>query len=187
MLSWLLRQLSDTEQLVEHIDEVQFDFQYGWVLIVGLVLLVPVGAWIVLRQRRNLATVPPKLRITLSLTRIAILALLVLALAGPFVRLDHRDEKKPVVAVLLDHSQSMQLPAGPYESDAELSNVARAAGYRNLDSSARLALNRITRAKLTHSTLQAARPFLEELSGRFDVRYYSFAQDVTRLGIDPSH
>src|SRR5262245_30822898 len=186
MLSWLLRQLNVTDEFVEHIDEVQFDFQYRWVLAVGLILLVPVGVWIFLRQRRNLATVPPKLRLTLSLTRIVILALLVFVLAGPFVRLDHKDEKKPVVAVLLDHSQSMQLPAGPFESETELSHVATAAGYRSLDSSARLALNRITRAKLTHSTLQSARPFLEELSRRFDVRYYSFARDVTRLGIDPA-
>src|SRR5262249_56286367 len=92
-----------------------------------------------------------------------------------------------VGGVWVEWSEGGEGAGGRFESEAELGNAAKAAGYRPLDSSARLALNRITRAKLTHSTLQAARPFLEELSQRFDVRYYSFAQDVTRLGIDPAH
>ena len=51
-------------------------------------------------------------------------------LAGVQGRLDHKAENKPVVAVLIDHSQSMQLPAGPFESEDEL-RIAEAAGYRS--------------------------------------------------------
>ena len=190
MLSWLLRQLNVTDEFVTHLDEVVLHFQYEWVLWVGLALLVPAGVSIYLRQRRHLASVPPGLRLTLTLTRVFILAILIVAFAGPYLRLDHTEDRKPVVALLFDHSQSMQLPAGPYESEDELLRVARAAGYRtsgNLDSEARRSLHHITRAKLAHSAAKTARPLLEKLARDFDVRYYGFGRDVTRLGIDPAH
>ena len=56
---------------------------------------------------------------------------------------------------------------------------------------AKLAANLLTEAaadnQLLLPALRLARPFLERLSERFDVRYYSFGREVTRLGIDPAH
>ena len=187
MLSWLLRQLNVTDEFVTHLGDVVLHFQYDWILILGLVLLLPTAVLIHLRQRHHLATVPPALRLTLTLTRVLILAILIVALAGPYLRLDHSEERKPVVAVLLDRSESMKLPAGPFESEDELLRMARVAGYRTsgtLDSETRRSLNHRTRARLTRDALETARPMLQELGKRFDVRYYSFGRDAQRLGLD---
>src|SRR5436309_408871 len=108
MTNWLLRQLNLSDEFVGHLDQVSVTFQSPRLLVAGLVLLVPAAVFIYLRQRRNLLTVPPGLRLTLTATRVLILLLLVLILGSPFARLDHKSENRPVVAVLLDHSQSMQ-------------------------------------------------------------------------------
>jgi hypothetical protein len=197
MTEWLLRQLNVTDEFVSHLNEVHLDFQHPLLLTGGLVLLVPIAVFIWLRQKWNLVSAPPLLRFTLTATRVLILLMLVLVLGSPYLKLDHKSEKKPIVAVLIDHSQSMQLPYGEFGSEDELAQIANAAGYRStstaIDSDVRLALNRITRAKLAHSVLAAgARPFLEELAKKtdsktgFDVQYYSFAKEVTRLGVDPA-
>src|SRR4051812_28107362 len=149
MKEWLLRQLGITDEFVEHVGDVKLRFQLEEVLAIGLVLLLPLTVAIYLRQRRNLPTMPLGLRLTLTATRVLILLLLIVALAGPYLQLDHTSEKKPVVAVLFDHSHSMTLPAGEFDSEEELLRVAQAAGYRvsssTLDAETRLSLNRITR------------------------------------------
>ena len=48
---------------------------------------------------------------------------------APYLKLDHKSEKKPVVAVLFDHSQSMQLPAGPFGNDRDSNCSAARAGF----------------------------------------------------------
>ncbi len=191
MMEWLLRQLNVTDEFVSHLDEVHLAFQHPLLLTAGLVLLVLIAVFIWLRQKWNLVSAPPLLRFTLTATRVLILLLLVLVLGSPYLKLDHKSEKKPIVAVLLDHSQSMQLPAGPFASEEELTRIGAAAGYHSTSSAAnsdvRLALGRITRAKLAHSVLAAgARPFLEGLSKKFDVQFYAFSKEVTRLGVDPA-
>jgi hypothetical protein len=158
----------------------------------GLALLVPVGYLIYRRQQQNLASVPHALRVALSLTRILVLVLMVTVLAGPYVRLDHESEKKPLVAVLFDHSASMRLPAGTFENEEQTVRVAQAAGFRTpnhrIDADTRKALNRMSRAKLAQSVAQAsAKTFLERLAKKFDVQYYAFARELTPLGIDPNH
>src|SRR5947209_3482175 len=191
MREWLLRQLNVTDEITGHLDEVALAFRHPLLLGAGLAVLVPVSAFIYLRQKRNLPSVPTGLRITLTLTRVLILALLVLVLGSPILKLDHKSEKKPIVALLFDHSQSMQLPAGPFESEGELSRIGAAAGYRSTssagDSETRKALNRISRAKLAHSVVRnGARPMLEGLAKKFDLQYYAFSRDLTRLGVDPA-
>ncbi len=191
MLPWLLRQLNVTDEFVTHLDDLSLSFQHPRLLTAGLVLLVPLALYIYWRQKSNLPSVPLFLRVTLSLTRVLILALLVLVLGSPVLKLDHVTEKKPIVGLLFDHSQSMQLPAGPFEVESELARVAEAAGYKTdngqVDGETRKALNRISRAKLAQTVAQtSARPWLEELSKKFDLQYYSFDRDLVPLGVNPA-
>ncbi len=177
MTSWLLRQINASEDFAGHLDEVSPHFHHPWVLL-ALALLVPLAVFIYLRQLYNLPSVPTAIRAILTSTRILILALLIVILAGPYLKLHLQSEKKPIVAFLLDHSQSMQLPAGPFESDSELIPIAGAAGYKNvsgqIDADVRKALNRISRAKLAQSVLQKQTGLLDALAKKYDLQYYSF-------------
>ena len=191
MTEWLLRQLNVSDDFVGHLDDVALTFRHPAALWVGLPAVALLAGLIYFRQKRNLPSVPRPLRLTLTATRVLILLLLVLVLASPTLKLDHKGENKPVVAVLLDHSQSMLLPPGEYD-EAELGKVAAAAGYRSagpgVDPEVRKALRRVSRAKLAQSVLQnGGRPVVEELARRYDVRYYAFADRVDRLGVDPAH
>jgi hypothetical protein len=191
MTPWLLRQLNLPDEFAGHLGEVAFAFRHPRVFWAGLALLVPLAAYIYLRQRRNLPSVPTAVRVTLTATRVLILLLLVVVLASPTLKLDHKAENKPIVAFLFDHSQSMQLPPGDYD-EGELRRVAEAAGYHSsaggVDAEVRKALKRISRAKLALSVVQnGARPTVEALAKKYDVRFYSFSEAVTRLGVDPAH
>ncbi len=193
MVPWLLKVLGISDEFLQHLDEVQLSVQHPLVLWIGLALLVPVGWFIFRRQQLNLASSPLPVRIILSLTRILVLALLVIVLSGPYLKLDHQAEKKPIVALLFDYSQSMQLPAGPFESESETARIAQAAGYRagsdgKLDPEARKALGRVGRAKLAQSVVQASsQGFLEPLSKKYELQYYSFSRECVPLGVDPAH
>lgn len=189
MTSWLLRQLNITDEFVSHLDEAHLAFQHPLMLTVGLVLLLPLAVYIFLRQKWNLPTAPPLLRSVLTATRVLILLLLVLVLGSPYLKIDHTSEKKPIVALLFDHSRSMQLHAGPFESEDEYTRLAAAAGYRSTnaaDSATRRALNRISRGKLAQSVVQSSGPLLEKLSQKYDLQYWSFGTEATQLGVDPA-
>ncbi|MBI5761557.1 MAG: hypothetical protein HZA46_23855 [Planctomycetales bacterium] len=188
MLEWFLRTTGTSDEFLVHLDKAALAFQHPVALVVGLVMLIPTGAFIFLRQQRNLATVPPALRHSLSIARCLILAILVFVLAGPYLKIDHRVEKKPIVALLFDHSQSMQLPAGPFEVEADAVRIAKAAGYQTpenrVDAEARRALNRISRAQLSQTVVQtSAAPMLAKLGDDFDVRFYSFAGDLKPIAV----
>jgi hypothetical protein len=192
MVQWLLKLMGVGDEFLAHLNEARLAFQHPTLLWVGLALLVPVSVFIYGWQRRNLGNTPFTLRLVLSLTRIAVVALLVLVLAGPYLKLDHQNEKKPIVALLFDHSRSMTLPAGPFESESELAQVAQAAGYQpsdgRLDVEARKALNRIGRAKLAQSVVQTqAASLLAPLAKKYDVRFYGFSREIAQLGIDPAN
>ena len=133
MLPWLLKQLNVTDDLIHHLDQVVFAFHYTWVLWVGLPLLVPIAWFVYTWQRRHLPSAPAFLCAILTLTRVLILGVLVLVLAGPHLKLEYTVQQKPIVAVLFDQSQSMELPAGPFETDEDLSRIAAAAGYQTSD------------------------------------------------------
>src|SRR6516162_2148036 len=107
MVQWLLKLMGVGDEFLAHLNEARLAFQHPTLLWVGLALLVPVSVFIYGWQRRNLGNTPFTLRLVLSLTRIAVVALLVLVLAGPYLKLDDQNEKKPIVALLFDHSRSM--------------------------------------------------------------------------------
>jgi hypothetical protein len=191
MKTWLFRQLNLTDEFATHLDDVTLTFQSPQLLGWGLCLLVPIAVFIYLRQKRNLPTVPVGMRITLSATRVLILLLLIFVLGSPYLKLDHKSEKKPIVAVLFDHSQSMSLPAGPYGSEEELGAIARAAGYRaegsTIDARTRIALDGTSRAKLAQTVVQnGARGFFVGLTKKYDVQYWSFDRGMAQLGVDPA-
>ena len=179
-----LRSIGIADEVVNNLDQVTITVQRPVVLWVGLILLFPLGYFIYRRQRENLSTIPKKYRVALSATRILILAILIGVLAGPYLELDHREKRKPILAVLLDHSQSMRLPAGPFISNDELLKVAAAAGYDTSAGSvapdARKALNRIARSELATSVIETSKPgWIEPLQEDFEVRYYGFSRQVT--------
>jgi hypothetical protein len=192
MLEWFLRLIGVGDEFLSHLDEAHLAFQFPTLLGVGLVLLIPVSFFIFWWQRQNLGNTPALLRIVLSLTRVAVLVLLIGVLSGPYLKIDHESERKPIVGVLFDHSQSMQLPAGPFESEAEMAQAAKAIGYSaadgRLEVDTRKSLNRISRAKLAQSAVEAqTASLLDPLVKKYDVRFYSFARDIAQLGVDPAH
>src|SRR5262245_49068764 len=114
MLNWLLRQANVGDVFLEHPGELTYHVQYPLVLYVGLPVVALLGIGIFILQRRNLKSSPTSLIAALTACRVFILGLLVLVLAGPFVKLETARENRPVFAIIFDRSQSMDLNAGPF-------------------------------------------------------------------------
>jgi hypothetical protein len=189
MLAWFLRWIGIGDEFLAHVDEIKLAVQHPGVFLAGLVLLAPLAVLIYRRQRHNLASISPGLILTLTAIRVAILFLLILVLAGPYLKIDHQDEKKPIVALLFDHSQSMQLPAGEYARGEEQVRLAHSAGLLvtdgKLDAETAATLGHISRLQLTQKVVQAsARAFLEPLARKYDLRAYSFSRGLTPLPLD---
>lgn len=184
-----LKSIGVSDDIVEHLDNVHLAFQRPAILWVGLLLLVPAGVFIYRRQRHNLSTVPQKFHIALTTTRTIVLLMLVIVLAGPYLKLDHRIDRKPIFAVMFDRSQSMQLTAGPFESDDQLGQIAAAAGLAQSESAVgaetRKAMNSIGRAELAARLVRhAATTLLEPVGEAYDLRYYTFNRSCTPLPFD---
>ena len=191
MLERFLQLIGIHEDVLKHLDRAELLFQRIEVLWIGLVFLLPLAFVVYRRQKLNLHTVPKWLMATLCVTRVSILALMMLVLSAPYLRIDHKYEKKPIIALLFDHSQSMRLPAGPFETDAEFTDAARVMGYNlpedgNIDPETRKALNRVTRADLAQTAVRVAHPeLLKPLDGKFDVRHLAFARESTPFVFEP--
>lgn len=195
MSTRLLRLIGVGDEILVRLDQAVLAFQRPGLLWVGLALLVPVGYFIVRRQRTNLATATPGLRAALNFTRLSILAILVLVLAGPYLRLDYEIEKRPVVALMFDQSQSMQLPAGPLEPGDEADDMVRSALARDpagLTQTAsdkvqeRAAVEAMSRSRLAQSVLNANHDrFLGPMYQRFEVRAYAFGREAVPIVLDP--
>ncbi len=206
MLQRFLQLIGIHEDVLKHLDRAELLWQHSEMLWIGLVLLLPLAFLVYRRQKLNLHTVPKWLLLTLCLTRVSILGLLFLILSGPYLRIDHKFERKPIVAFVFDHSQSMRLPAGPFETDEQFAEVAKAAGYVTdegssttnqgtdaprspgmVDPETRKALNRITRADLSQTSVRVAAPdLLKPLEGKFDVRHLAFAREPVPFVFDAS-
>ena len=189
MVEAFLKSIGVGDDVLEHLDKAELAFQRPVLLWVGLLLLIPIGWFIFRRQRDNLGTLPQKFRITLTVTRIVVLFVLVCMLAGPYLKIDHQITKRPIVAVLLDHSQSMQLPAGPFASDEELFEMAAVAGHelkdKQIPAEVRTELNQISRADLADAAIRhSVDTFLKPLSKDYDVRFYSFSRDANPIAYD---
>ncbi len=164
-------------------------------LIVGLVLMAPAGWYVVRRHRRSLPHIAPAARKALSVCRVAVLLLLVVVLGGPYLRLDERLEQKPIVALLLDVSGSMELPAGPFEQ-ADLGRFGYAAGMTTqldgkgglppLSDVQKAALEAMTRAQLLGQALKRLRPQFDQIEKNYELRTYRVGRRVVRSEPDPA-
>ena len=189
MVERLLQIIGVTGEVLERLDEATLAFQHPRVLWIGLAALVPLAYFIYRRQERNLTSVHWGLRLLLTSIRVFILAILVLVLAVPYLKIDEQIEKKALVAVLFDHSGSMHLPAGPFESEEELARMAQAAGYSLTDGEAtaeiRKALNQTSRIELAQAVVSKAAEKLTVLLAKdYDMRYFSFAESVAPVMTD---
>jgi len=181
MFESLLRSIGVADEMVQNISDTHIAFQRPlW--LYALLLLIPAGWFIYTRQRSNLATVRRSFRIALTATRVFVLGMLILVLASPVLRLTEEINKKPILAVLFDASQSMQLPAGPFSSDEERLAVARAAGLAvgddgTMDAEIRATINGYGRLQLAQEAVEVARTTVfDKLAEKYDVQYFAFAR-----------
>jgi len=180
-MEFFLKSIGVTDEVMQHLDQAELTFQRPVVFWIGMILLFPVGYFVYTRQRDNLSTLPRKIRIALTVTRLTVLAVLIFILAGPYLKIDQQITKRPIVAILLDDSQSMDLPAGPYASVEELTMVAAAEGHETVDgeiatelqqSLAALSRSTVAQSLLRHTDASLLEPLREE----HDIRYYRFAR-----------
>jgi len=188
-MEWFLKSLGVSDEVTQHLDKAELAFQRPAVLWCGLLLLVPIGYFIYRRQKENLSTVPKNIRIALTVTRVLILLVLIGTLAGPYLKIDQRLIRKPIVAVLFDTSQSMQLPAGPFESEEQLLKLAEVAGYKfdenQIDPETVRALNEISRTQLAQQVVRnSGKTFLEPLQDDYDLQFYSFGGQASPVTFD---
>ena len=186
MTQWLLQTLGLGDDIALNLDRAVLGFHHPAWLWMGGVLVIPLSVWLYRRQQRNLGSISTRLSILLTVLRGAILAALFIVLAGPTLKIDCQRETRPVVALLFDHSASMDVPAGPFEDEARLVALAAAAGYPatddTIDPETRQALNRISRMELARSVIGArTNAFLNGLADRFDLRHYTFADELVPL------
>ena len=214
LLKWFLDTIGYADrEVLTHLDQVQLAFQRPGLLWLGLVVWGPLVWWMRRRQRRQFTAAPGWLINTLTATRAIILGLMLLTLAGPFLKLDQRVEKRPVVAVVLDQSDSMRLPAGPFASETVTRQMAEAAGLvphsdpalspgptpastvpgsqpnapAPLPAEVVEALQQFSRFDLARSVLRQAGPLWTELEKSHEVRFYQAAVALQPLTLETAH
>ena len=190
MTAFFLRLIGAGDEITAHVEDVTWGWNHpGW-----LWLLLPVAGlavMIVWLHRRNLAHIGLVPRQILSACRIAVLLLLVLVLAGPFVMLTRDEQKKPVLALVVDESRSMTLPLGRFEDD-QLARLAQVAGLlesaddpearAKLTPELRKQINTLTRLELADQVLaRQMSGMFADLDERFEIRTYRVARQVRRV------
>lgn len=189
MITWLLKLIGISETFTGRLDEAHWMWARPRVFLAGLILLAPLAVFIVLRHRRSLPNVSSPLRGMLSVCRICVLALLVIVLGGPYLRLEEPVTQKPVLAWLTDESASMSLPVGACD-DAQLVNLALAAGMLKkpdddapvkVEAEVRRELVNLSRTELAARVVHHQRAdIIEPLAEEFELRRYRFARRVRR-------
>lgn len=189
LLARLARAAGIGHELASRVDAVEWHWARPWVAWIGFALLVPVGWWICRRHAERLPWLGPRLRRVLDVCRIGVLALLVFVLAGPFIRLDERVVERPVVAVVVDESESMDLPVGDLPGPS-IAAVAAALGRESPEGDAGVAalaesMGRMSRREFL-AALEGARPggILGDAAAGFDVRRYTVARRPRRVDGD---
>ncbi len=191
MIGWLLKLLGISNEVASNFSHAELRWGHGELMVIGLVLLVPVSWFIVRRQRQNLAHISPRARQMLSACRIGVLLLLIIVMGAPYLHTDETLDLKPVVAIVVDDSTSMDLPVGPLDSTeaSALGQVIEvepppAGGEKTPDDAALAAqlkrLSAMTRAELLDAVLRKSRTeVLEPLAEKFELKVYRVAQSST--------
>jgi len=191
MTELFLKVIRSGDTITQNVDRVEWLVARPAVLWIGLMLLVVVGFGVVLRHRSGLPHVGAVPRALLSICRIGVLLLLILALSGPYVRFEETVEQKAVVALVVDESGSMTLPAGPFSAE-QASALLRATGIASTeeseddskeDSNEPFALlysrlNDFNRVELVETVLKNEQALMDELGERFELRMYRVARSV---------
>ncbi|MFM8893449.1 MAG: hypothetical protein ACKOTB_17875, partial [Planctomycetia bacterium] len=191
--AWLARCFGVGHEMASKIDRAEFHWARPDVLLAGSLLLVPAAWWIASRHRERMPWLTPRQRAILTACRTAVLALLVFVLAGPSLKLEEKIEEKPVVALVVDASDSIRLPVGRLPATS-IAAVATAAGMpppAAEDEAATVAavetVSRLSRGELVQSVLDAQRDTtLRQLRDQFDVRRYEVARRPRRLAEEPT-
>ncbi len=192
MLSWLLNILGISDSLAQRVDEAELVCARPGVMIAGLILLVPLAVLIVWRHRRGMPHIGSLLRGLLTACRLGVLLLLVFVLSGPYLRLVEPITQKPILALVVDESASMDLPAGTYQG----SQLARLAGALELAAAPddgglpkvtpqiRKELTAATRGELLRRIFDKQRDgIIDPLSERMEIRTYRFARDTREAAL----
>ncbi len=181
MSQWLLRALGVSDELAQKSQSLQWLWHRpGW-LAAGLVLL-PAAVWfVVARHRAALSHVPAAQRHLLSAARSGVLLLLVLVLGAPYVRLEEALTRRPALAILVDDSASMDVPAR--QGGAA---IAAAAGLSPTDDAeVRQRLASMSRRQLLEAVLAAQRTSVfDPLAERFATRVYRVGRIVRHGSLD---
>ncbi len=182
MIHWFLHTIGVSDEILTHLGQASPAFQHPSALWIGLPLMLPLGWFIYQRQRMNLGGISRRLQNGLTATRVIILLILIFVLSGPYLSLDQSVEKRPILAYFLDDSQSMALPAGPFDDEAEMKRISESLGYTKNDDDTRKTVNHLSRAKLAVDALTAKREQLvTSLADKFDLRFYRLAELLERL------
>lgn len=190
-MGWFLRMIGVGDAVATRLNESQLLWTRPVLLWIGLVLLVPAALYIVRRHRTALAHIEPVPRRWLSACRIGVLVVLVFVIGGPYLRLNEEVTSKPFLALVVDDSASMELPAGPFEAQ-EARELALAAGLiapgdgaegeAELSADVRRELNNLSRLDLAlRVLLGGGDAWLAALRERFDVRLYRAARGVREM------
>ncbi|MBC8354898.1 MAG: hypothetical protein H8E66_23210 [Planctomycetes bacterium] len=159
-MTWFLQSIGIEGEVLEHLDQAQLAFQRPVVLWFGVLLLIPV-AYLIWRRQQNLDTPSPRFRLILNIARVFVTVVILLILSGPYLRLDMTVQRKPVLAILLDNTQSMQLPIDPTTTTHSQTRFARA-----------------------QEALADGLETLEELAEDYALRVFEFSDGLQPLAID---
>lgn len=189
--AWFAKLAGVGHELASKIDRAELHWARPELLAIGLALFGPACWWIARRHRERMPWLSPRLRRILNTCRFAVLGLLVFVIGGPFLTLDERIEEKPVVAIIVDDSASMDLPVGRLP-DTSIAGAVAAAGLeppREDDAeaitTAASRLAELSRRELARSLLESQRDTtLRQLDERFEVRRYEVAHTSRRLSTE---
>ena len=186
LLASLARAAGIGHELASRVDAAEWHWARPWVAWIGFACLVPAGYWICRRHAERLPWLAPRLRRVLDVCRIGVLGLLVFVLAGPFLRLDERIVERPVVALIVDESASMDLPVGRLPA-AGIGAVARALGLdapegEGAADSLVESIGRMSRREFL-AALESARPegLLGDHADAWELRRYAVARRAERI------
>lgn len=196
LIGWLLSLINVDPEIVRQVDQAQLIWGRPMLLYIGLALLFPIGWLIHHRHMRNLPHLSNPMRRLLTACRVTVLLILVLILGAPKIHLEKTSTQKPVVALLVDESDSMQLPAGPFD-EPQLMPLAVATGMvqpekapstqpakpapgaapTTLTPEVRKRLATIGRLALVDAAMKSQEhAALAKLAEKFDVQTYRFAR-----------
>ena len=166
-MQWFLRAIGVSEGIAGRLNEANWLWARPAVFWIGLLLLVPLAWFVIRRHRANLPHVAPRMRWALSACRIAVLLVLIVVLASPQIRLSEQVTQRPVVAIVVDESSSMSLPAGTFNVQqmqrvAELTGLVEPDAEGKLEPAVRKQISELTRRELADALLKVQQPALAE-------------------------